>query len=227
MRTRHPLAALAALLLSAAPLRAQVVPAPDTARFEGEIAAFERRDREAPPAPGGVLFVGSSSIRMWCMLGQDFPALRPLNRGFGGSRMDDLLHYAARVVLPYRPRVVVVYEGDNDLQDGRTPAQVHADYRRFAALVRERLPRTRLVYVAVKPSPSRARLLASQRALNALLRRDADADPLIDYADVFTPMLRRDGRPRPELFGADGLHMNSDGYAVWRAALAPVLAGIR
>lgn len=217
---------LAAALVAAAPVAAPAAaqtPA-DSGRFESEIAAFERRDRESPPEPGGVLFVGSSSIRMWCMLGQDFPALRPLNRGFGGSRMDDLLHYAERVVLPYRPRLVVVYEGDNDLAAGRTPAQVHETFRRFSALVRERLPETRVVYVAVKPSPARAQLTPSIRALNRLLRRDAAADPRVDFADVFTPMLRRDGRPRPELFGADGLHMNSAGYAVWRAALAPVLA---
>jgi lysophospholipase L1-like esterase len=201
--------------------------AADTGRFEAEIRAFEQRDREAPPPRDPVLFVGSSSIGMWCALDRDFPGLAVLNRGFGGSEMRDVLHYAERVVLPYRPRTIVLYEGDNDLASGRTPDEVHDAFRRFAALVRDRLPGTRLVYLAIKPSPARAPLLARVRATNARLREDARRDPSITYVDVFTPMLRRDGRPRPELFGGDGLHMNSAGYAVWRAALAPALGAAR
>ena len=197
--------------------------AADTGRFEAEIRQFEQQDRESPPPRDAVLFVGSSSVRMWCTLDRDFPGIAVVNRGFGGSEMSDVLHYAERVVVPYRPSVVVVYAGDNDLASGKTPAQVHDGFRRFAALVRERLPGTRVVYLAVKPSPARAGLLARVRATNALLREDARRDSLVAYVDVFTPMLRRDGRPRQDLYGADGLHMNSAGYALWRARLAPAL----
>ena len=200
----------------------QAVPA-DSGRFEAEIRQFEQADRQAPPPPGAVLFVGSSSIRMWCTLDRDVPALRVLNRGFGGSELSDVLRYAERVVVPYRPRVVVLYAGDNDLASGKTPAQVGEAARQFAALVHERLPGTRLVYLAVKPSPARVRLLPQVRATNALLRAAARRDSLAAYVDVYTPMLGRDGRPRGELFGGDGLHMNSAGYALWRSALAPAL----
>jgi lysophospholipase L1-like esterase len=171
-----------------------------------------------------VLFVGSSSVRLWCTLDRDFPTLRVVNRGFGGSTMAEVVRHAPRIVLPLRPRTIVVYAGDNDLAEGRTPADVREAYRRFAALVHARLPGTRLVYLAVKPSPARTALLGAVRATNALLRDDARRDTLATYVDVHTPMLGTDGRPRAELFGADGLHMNAAGYALWHAALAPALA---
>lgn len=217
--------ALAALLLGAAlatPARAQ--PA-DSGRFEPEIRRFEETDRQSPPPAGAVLFVGSSSIRMWCTLERDFPRRRVLNRGFGGSEMRDLLQYAPRVVLPYRPTTLVVYEGDNDLAAGASPAEVRALYRRFTALVRERLPDARLVYVGVKPSIARAKLMPQARAFNAMLREDVAHDPHLAYVDVWAPMLGRDGRPRATLFGPDGLHMSSAGYAIWAAAVERVLAG--
>jgi hypothetical protein len=133
-------AATALLALAPAAAGAQ---AADTARFEGEIRAFEARDRAEPPPTGAVLFVGSSSVRLWCTLDRDFPGLPVVNRGFGGSTMAEVVRYAPRVVLPARPRTVVVYAGDNDLAEGRTPADVRDAYRRFAALVHARLPGTR------------------------------------------------------------------------------------
>ncbi|MBV9878876.1 MAG: hypothetical protein JO180_00185 [Gemmatirosa sp.] len=217
-----------ALCLVLGATRAHAQPAPaDTGRFEPEIRQFEQLDRQTPPPRDAVVFVGSSSIRMWCTLDRDFPTLRVVNRGFGGSEMGDVVHYTARIVLPYAPRTVVVYAGDNDLMAGKTPADVHDAYRRFTAMVHERLPGTRLVYVSIKPSPSREKLLPQVRATNALLRADARRDSLITYADVYTPMLDRAGRPRRELFGADMLHMNSSGYAIWRTVLAPLLTASR
>jgi lysophospholipase L1-like esterase len=195
-----------------------------TGRFEAEIRAYEARDREAPPAAGAVLFVGSSSIRLWCTLDRDFPSLRVLNRGFGGSEMGEVAQYAERIVFPYRPRTIVLYAGDNDLAAGRTPAEVHDAFARFASLVHARLPEARLVYLAIKPSVARVKLLPEMRAANALVRADARREPWITYVDVFTPMLGPRGAPKPDLFGPDGLHMNSAGYALWRAILLPVLA---
>lgn len=222
---RAALALLAALVAATPAARAQ--PPADSGRFEQEIREMETGARRASPPTAPVLFVGSSSIRMWCGLDRDFPGLPVLNRGFGGSEMRDVLHYADRIVFAYRPRTIVLYAGDNDLAAGTPPARVAEEVRRFAALVHARLPGTRLVYLAVKPSPARLALLPQQRETNALLRAEADRDTLATFVDVFTPMLGRDGRPRAELFGADGLHMSSAGYAVWTAALAPALAGER
>ena len=199
-------------------------PAPaSAAALEGEIARFEAADRERLPAPGGVLFVGSSSFRLWPDLAGDFPGVPALNRGFGGSTLPDVLHFAPRIVLPYRPRLVLLYAGDNDIASGRTPAQVLDDYRAFVALVRRALPATRIAFVSIKPSPSRWALVDRVREANRLVREEAARDTLQRYIDVFTPMLGADGRPRPELFVADSLHMTPAGYAIWREVLAPVV----
>lgn len=217
-------ALLAATVPTAAAVRPVAAQPPDSTRFEGEIQAFEAADRAHPPAPGGVVFVGSSSVRLWCALDRDFPAARVVNRGFGGSTSAEVVRYAPRIVLPYRPRTVVVYAGDNDLAEGRTPADVQSAFRRLAAIVHAGVPEARLVILAVKPSPARVQLLAAVRATNALLAADVRRDPRATFVDVYTPMLGADGRPRGELFGGDGLHMNSAGYALWRERLAPVLA---
>jgi lysophospholipase L1-like esterase len=215
-------AALAAALAAAAvaPARAQ---APDPARFEAEIRAFEAATARRRRRAGAALFVGSSSIRLWCTLDRDFPDQRVVNRGFGGSTMAEVLRYAPRVVLPYRPRTVVVYAGDNDLAEGRTPAEVRDAYRRFTALVRARLP-TR--GSCTWPS-SRARAReapAAVRATNAVLR----ATPRATRAPPTSTCSRRCSAATPAAPGAvrraTGLHMNSAGYALWRAALAPALA---
>ena len=199
-----------------------VAPAPlRLDRSEGEIRAYEAADRGLLPAPGGIVFVGSSSIRLWRSLAADFPGLPVLNRGFGGSTLPEVNHYVPRVVLPYRPRTIVLYAGDNDIAVGRTPQQVAADYREFVRLVRDSLPAARIVYVGIKPSPSRWRMAEQQREANRLVRELVARDPLQTFVDVFRPMLGANGRPRPELFVADSLHMTPAGYVVWRAQLAP------
>lgn len=215
---------LAGLLLAAALAacaRTGPVRAPDP--FAEEIGAFEAADRAAPPVPGGVVFVGSSSFRLWPGLAADFPGARVVNRGFGGSTLPDVLRHAPRVVLPHRPRLVVLYAGDNDLAAGRTPAQVLADYRAFVALVRQALPATRVAFVSVKPSPSRRATMELARETNRLVRAETERDTLQAFVDVFGSMLGPDGQPRPELFVADSLHMTPAGYALWRERLAPVV----
>jgi lysophospholipase L1-like esterase len=204
-----------------------VKPLPDTARFAAELNAFIRADSVTPPPPSPVLFVGSSSIRMWTSLASDFPGLPVLNRGFGGSRMDDVLRYADRVVFRYEPRAIVLYEGDNDLEDGRTPARIAGDVAEFLSRVRRTQPLTRVVCLAVKPSPSRWNLIAKVRQTNELLRAVVAQDTMATFVDVFTPMLGPDGRPRAELFLADSLHMTPAGYVIWRDAVAPALREAR
>jgi lysophospholipase L1-like esterase len=190
-------------------------------RHEPEIRAFEAADRVSMPAPGGIVFVGSSSIKLWTSLATDFPGLPVLNRGFGGSTFPEANHYVARAVLRYRPRTIVLYEGDNDLALGRSPQTVLADYRQFVRLVRDSLPRARIVFISIKPSPSRWKLFDLQREANRLVRDVVATDTLLAYVDVVEPMLGANGRPRPALFVGDSLHMTPAGYAIWRTQVAP------
>ena len=196
-------------------------PGASSAKWESDIKAFEESDRAQPPQPDGVLFVGSSSIRMWKSLAEDFPGVRPINRGFGGCEMADVLFYADRIILPYRPRQIFVYAGDNDLANGKTPEQVLEDFQLLFKRIHESLPKTRVVFIAVKPSPSRWNLADRVRAVNEGAKNLSDADERISYADIFTPMLGTDGAPRKELFLDDNLHLNQQGYALWRDILKP------
>lgn len=121
-------------------------------QWEPDIAQFEAQDRASPPRPGSIVFVGSSSIRMWATLDRDFPGVPVLNRGFGGSEAGDVGQFAERIVVPYKPPVVVFYAGDNDLAAGKTPAQVLDAFRSFVATMHRELPSTRVVFVSIKPS---------------------------------------------------------------------------
>lgn len=191
-----------------------------SADWEQDMQRFESRDALAPPPKGAVVFIGSSSIRFWDTLATDFPGVAVINRGFGGSEIRDSTWYAGRVVVPYQPRQVVLYAGDNDLASGRSPTQLQEDFRAFVHRVRRELPDARIAYIAIKPSPARAHLLDAQRHANALIQSDARR-LRVDYIDVFTPMLDASGQPRAELFVEDRLHMNRAGYALWREVVAP------
>jgi lysophospholipase L1-like esterase len=198
-------------------------PTLDPTRFEAEIRAFEAADRASPPPARGVVFIGSSSIKNWTDVAADFPGVPVLNRGFGGSTLADVVYYADRIVLPYRPRLVVLYAGDNDLTLDRTPEQVLGYYRAFVARLRSALPAARLVFVSIKPSPSRRAYIDRARETNQRIQAEIARDSLQTYVDVFTPMLDATRQPRPELFLADSLHMTRAGYLLWRALLAPVV----
>jgi lysophospholipase L1-like esterase len=184
--------------------------------FDKEIEAFEAADRKQMPPTGGVLFLGSSSIRLWKTLEADFPGVAVINRGFGGSKIPDSTRYAPRIVLPYRPKTIVFYAGDNDLAAGATPQRVLEDFRQFAATVHAKLPQTRILFIAVKPSPRRWSIVDRQREANRLVREFTQADPKrLGFIDVFTPMLGEDGKLRPELFAWDALHLSPKGYELW------------
>lgn len=190
-------------------------------RWRPSFEAFDAADQAHLPAPGGVLFVGSSSIRLWDDLEKVFgPEVPVTKRGFGGSRMEDCARYARRLVLPYRPRLVVVYAGDNDLADGRTPEQVEADFRHFVDVVRSALPETRIAYLSIKPSPLRAALMPAIHETNTRIAAYAAATSNLDYIDVYSHMLDADGRPRTDLYRDDRLHLNAQGYALWKQVIA-------
>ncbi|MFM8618783.1 MAG: GDSL-type esterase/lipase family protein, partial [Opitutaceae bacterium] len=146
-----------------------------------------------------------------------------LNRGFGGSELSDLLHYADRIVIPYAPSRLVIYGGENDLQQGQTAAAVHATFRGLCEKVHAALPKTRIAFISLKPSPSRVKILPAVIEANRLIAAECARDPRRVFIDVYPAMLGADGQPRRELFVADMLHLNADGYAVWRPLVAPFL----
>ncbi|MFT3761839.1 MAG: SGNH/GDSL hydrolase family protein [Pseudoxanthomonas sp.] len=231
--TRLALTALLAAALCAgcasAPPTASVAATPQipgdvsNAEWARDMDRFAAEDAANPPPKGAVLFVGSSSIRFWTTLAQDFPGVATINRGFGGSEVRDSTWYADRIVVPYAPRLIVLYAGDNDINSGRSPRQVRDDFVAFVQRVRRDLPHARIAYLAIKPSPSRIEQLSAQREANALVRAEAARLPDVDFIDVATPMLDADGQPRAELFGPDRLHMNRAGYELWRGIVAPYL----
>jgi lysophospholipase L1-like esterase len=196
---------------------------PDPARFKADIAAFEAWDRQNSVPKGAVLFVGSSSIRMW-QTAECFPDLAVINRGFGGSHASDVIHYADRIVVKYAPRTIVFYAGDNDLADGKSPEQVAGDFERFVDVVHAKLPNTKIIYLPVKPSLARWKLWPQMQATNALVHRFTECHEQLSYIDTVTPMLGSDGSPRPDIFLSDGLHMNADGYKIWTNLLRDKLA---
>ena len=191
-------------------------------RWEEAIRRFEESDIQEPPPCGGILFIGSSSIRKWDVE-SSFPNLPVLNRGFGGSEIPDSVHFADRIVFPYRPRAVVLYAGDNDISREKTPCRVHEDFRDFVSTIHGELPETRIIFIAIKPSLARWELIHHMRAANALIRADCEENPRLTYVDVDGPMLDNCGRPRAELFEEDGLHLNDDGYLLWSDLVRPHL----
>jgi len=198
---------------------------PDPTRFESEIAAFEKWDRQNSVPRDAILFVGSSSIRMW-ETAKSFPDLPVINRGFGGSHISDVNHFMDRIVFKYKPRVIVFYAGDNDIAAGKSPQQVFEDFEAFLKVLQDRLPETNMIYLPIKPSIARWQLWPQMRETNARVEKLADEDLKIFYVNIATPMLAPDGRPRPELFLSDGLHMNEKGYALWDELLWAALQKI-
>jgi lysophospholipase L1-like esterase len=214
---------VAFLLVACAPQPIHQAAVSSQSQWEPDIVSFEAADRTNPPRAGTVVFVGSSSIRMWETLASDFPGLPVLNRGFGGSELSDVVQFADRIVVPYKPRVVVLYAGDNDLAAGKSPAQVFAEFQSFVSIIHRELPNTRVAFVAIKPSIARVNIIDKMRVANQLIRDYIRTDSRLVYVDVFTPMLDASGQPRRELFLEDGLHMNAKGYAIWRDLIYPIL----
>jgi len=218
------------LLLAALVAAAPAAPAPAAADapartlpFEKEILAYEAADRTNPPPRGAILFIGSSSIRLWKTLAADFPRHAVINRGFGGSQIADSVRHTPRLVLPHRPRLVVLYAGGNDINAGKTPEQVLADYRAFVQGIHAALPDTRIACISIAPNPARWKQVERVRAANALLEAQTRTDPRLRFINVFPHMLGPDGLPQPDIFVQDRLHMNAAGYQIWTRVVAPFL----
>ena len=191
-------------------------------QWESAIAAFEAADKASPPPKGEIVFVGSSTIRLWDV-GHSFPDLKIINRGFGGSELADSVRYADRIVIPYEPRLVVVYAGDNDISGGLLSEQVAVEFERFVRKVHAKLPQTRILYIAVKPSLLRWTQVYRMRSANEIIRAFCERDERLAFLDFDNVMLGWDEKPRPELFVADGLHLSAEGYRLWSTVIRPYL----
>ncbi|MDA3873020.1 MAG: SGNH/GDSL hydrolase family protein [Kiritimatiellae bacterium] len=197
---------------------------PNPGRYENQISAFETADKENPPPKGAVLCIGSSSMRGWHMtLREDLSPITVIPRGFGGSNLNDVIHFADRVVLPYEPRAIVLYEGDNDIAAGISPERYLKKFNEFTALVHSELPECRIYVLATKPSISRWKLWPKMERANQLVAAACEQDERLTYVDVASGMLNAEGTPRKELLKKDNLHMTREGYILWRDVLRPVL----
>jgi lysophospholipase L1-like esterase len=204
-------------VFSASPIAAQGID-----RWEKDIAAFEAVDKMSPPQKGGIVFVGSSTIRRWDTA-SSFPDLKILNRGFGGSELADAVRYVDRIVTPYEPRLVVVYSGDNDIAAGQTSEDIAVQFERFTRAVHAKLPQTRILLIAVKPSLLRWPQIDRMRMANTIMRAYCERDDRLAFVDFDSLMLGWDEKPRRELFVEDGLHLSPQGYQLWSTVLRPWL----
>jgi len=196
--------------------------------WEKEIAALVRIDKSEFPKKSSVLFVGSSSVRMWKNLAQDFRDFSTINRGFGGSQLEDVNFYAPQIVLPYKPKLIVLYAGENDINDGKTPETILEDFNKFVSIVHKNLPKTRIIFISLKPSPSRWNFAAKFQEANRLIKAATEKDKRLLFVDVWEKMLNKSGEPRKDIFQVDELHMNSAGYEIWRETLLPqIKRGLR
>jgi lysophospholipase L1-like esterase len=197
--------------------------APD--KWEKDIAKFEAAAKAKPLPKKALLFVGSSSIRMWD-LKQSFPDRVTINHGFGGSELEDSLHFADRIIIPHAPKIVFLYAGDNDINKGKTAERVVDDYQKFVKKLHRSLPKTRIVFLPIKPSLSRWEKWPEMKKANLSIQTLAKKNPLLDYLDTATPMMGKNGKPMPDLFKNDGLHLNDKGYLIWNKVLKEWLKGI-
>ena len=197
-------------------------PQTDSGRWQKELEAFAREDQERSPKEGGIVFVGSSSIRLW-EVERFLPGLGVVNRGFGGSEMSDVLEHLDRLVLVHRPRMVVLYAGDNDIAAGEDPAQVSEEFAELARRLHQSLPDTRLVYLSIKPSLARWQLFPQMQQANAAIERYCRRHDRCQFVDVSRVMLNDEGKPRADLFADDGLHLSQPGYRLWSDLVRPLL----
>jgi lysophospholipase L1-like esterase len=205
--------------------------------FEDDIIAFEEADKKNPPPLGGVLFIGSSNIRMWTTLAQDFPELNVLNRGFGGSMIENSVDFVDRITIPYKPRLIVLSAGTNDINNGHTPQDVLANFQKYVTKVHAALPKTRIAFLSINPSRDRLKrpqhvqgvLEANNLIAQWIRENDGKVAPLT-FIDTYPYLLTPEGEPLPDIFLADQHHLNAEGYAALTALLRPqvlALAGVK
>jgi len=198
--------------------------AQQTFPFSNEIESFKKQDSANPPPQNAILFVGSSSFRMWTNIQEDFLGYTIINRGFGGSSLPDVIRYAPDIIIPYKPKQVVVYCGENDFTaDGVNAGIVYDRFTTLFETIREKLPKAHILFVSLKPSPSRLKYMPEMVKANTMIKNYLKNYRRTGYVDVYSKMLLTDGSPMPDIFKADQLHMTEAGYAIWKKAIKPHL----
>lgn len=187
--------------------------------YEDDVRQLEVKLTSLPPTTDRVIFYGSSSIRLWTTLAQDFPQINTINLGFGGSTLAACAWFFERLIVPATPRSIVFYAGDNDLGDGRHPQEVYLFLCAFAEKMEKWLPDVPLSFLSIKISPARWTIADQIRLTNELINDEIKKKACCRYVDMTTPLLGSNGQPRRELFENDGLHLSSTGYQVWQQAL--------
>lgn len=191
--------------------------------FYREIQAFKSADKQHPPPKDAIVFVGSSSFAMWTKVQDYFPGYKIINRGFGGSGLNDAIAYEDDIIAPYHPKQVVIYSGENDIAANATADDVLQRFTTLFKMIRRDLPGVHVVYVSIKPSPSRQKYMPVMMNANAMIKKFLTAQKNATFVDIYSKMLDASGNLRPELYRDDSLHMKKAGYEIWKEALTPVL----
>lgn len=197
--------------------------AQDPTRFQSQIDQIVKENASYQGKEGIIIFTGSSSIRMWGDIAAYFGKDAILNHGFGGSQMMDLEFYLSKIVLEFKPKTVFIYEGDNDINAGKSAKGIMASTKRIVKRIRKDLPQTHIIFISPKPSLSRAHLKDKYEQLNRRLKKFTRKKEYLHFADVWTPMMGPDGNVMPDIFIDDGLHLNEKGYQIWKKVIAPFL----
>jgi lysophospholipase L1-like esterase len=209
-----------AFLFSLSVLHAQS----DCPPFWKDIQAFKKADSAQQPAKNAILFVGSSSFTNWKDVQDYFPGYTIINRGFGGSQLTDVIRYAYDIVLPYAPKQVVIYCGENDLAAATmTAEEVVLRFKTLFGMIRQNLPKATIDFISLKPSPSRQSRFAEFRKANAQIKAFLAKQSNTAFIDVFTAMLDKNGQPKAGIFLEDKLHMKPEGYRIWQSIIQPYL----
>ena len=195
----------------------------DPVKWEKAIAAFEQADREHPPEKGGIVFTGSSTIARWKDIADYFSGFRVTNRGFGGSQMEDSVAFAERILVPHEPAAIVIFAGSNDINAKKTPERVADDFKAFVGKVRARLPATDICFIEIMSSPLRWSQREEVVEANRLIRAFCEQTQGVRFIAVREKLFGGNGEPRAELFAADRLHPNADGYKIIADAIRPFL----
>jgi lysophospholipase L1-like esterase len=191
--------------------------------FQNEVKSLTEQINRAGWEPNSFVFTGSSSVRFWKYLQEEFPAIPIINTGFGGSQASDLLIHLDELVIRYNPEKVFIYEGDNDLNAGKEVSQIMEDIDLLVTRIHQQLPEANIVLISTKPSPSRWQLKTSYKVLNDLMRQYATTHDQVNFMNIWDVMLDRTGKPISDIFIADSLHMNEKGYAIWNKSVIPFM----